>query len=111
MRSSTVTAALAAVAMLSIPAAQAQQNLNRSERPPSSSPSSRTDCLQPDIGPRSTETTGSQSLSDQLSQSKGVICPPAGVDPGIAVPLVGGGRMPVIPPPGSPGGDPYIQPK
>jgi hypothetical protein len=30
-------------------------------------------------------------LSDQLSQSKGVICPPAGIDPGISVPPSGGG--------------------
>jgi hypothetical protein len=36
-------------------------------------------------GPPSNET-GSRSLSDQLSQSKGVICPPAGIDPGISVP-------------------------
>jgi hypothetical protein len=57
------------------------------------------------------ETTGSSQLSDQLSQSKGVICPPAGVDPGIAAPPLGGGRTPVIPPPGTPGGDPSIVPK
>jgi hypothetical protein len=57
------------------------------------------------------ETTGSSQLSDQLSQSKGVICPPAGIDPGIAAPPVGGGRTPVIPPPGTPGGDPSIVPK
>jgi len=34
-----------------------------------------------------------------------------GVDPGISVPPIGGGRTPVIPPPGTPGGDPNIQPK
>jgi hypothetical protein len=38
-------------------------------------------------------------LSDQLSQSKGIICPPTGIDPGIAAPPVGGGRTPVIPRP------------
>jgi hypothetical protein len=57
------------------------------------------------------ETTGSGTLSDQLSRSKGIICPPAGVDPGIAVPPVGGGRTPVIPPPGTPDGDSSIVPK
>jgi hypothetical protein len=57
------------------------------------------------------ETTGSADLSPELSRSKGVICPPAEVDPGIAVPPTGGGVMPVIPPPGTPGGDPYIVPK
>jgi hypothetical protein len=48
---------------------------------------------------------------NELSRSKGVICPPAGVDPSIAVPPTGGGVMPVIPPPGTPGGDPHIVPK
>ena len=57
------------------------------------------------------ETTGAATLSDQLSRSKGIICPPAGVDPGIAAPPVGGGVTPVIPPPGTPGGDPHIIPK
>jgi hypothetical protein len=55
--------------------------------------------------------SGSANLSDELSRSKGVICPPAGVDPGISVPAVGGGVMPVIPPPGTPGGDPSVIPK
>jgi hypothetical protein len=40
------------------------------------------------------ETTGSANLSDALSRSKGVICPPAGIDPGISAPLVGGGVSP-----------------
>jgi hypothetical protein len=52
-----------------------------------------------------------QDLSDRLADSKGVICPPAGVDPGLSAPPPGGGRTPVIPPPGTPGGDPGIQPK
>jgi hypothetical protein len=77
-------------------------------------PSPNADCESraggsPPISPG--ETTGSANLSDQLSRSKGVICPPAGIDPGISVPPIGGGRMPVIPPPGSPGGDPSIVPK
>jgi hypothetical protein len=50
-------------------------------------------------------------IGDQLSRSKGIVCPPAGVDPVIAAPPVGGGRTPVIPPPGMPGGDPTIIPK
>ena len=52
-----------------------------------------------------------KSLSDQLAESKGVICPPAGVDPAMRQPPPQGGAMKVIPPPGSPGGDPSIQPK
>lgn len=80
---------------------------------PAPVPIERRDCP-PGIAnptPRSSETTGSANLSQELSQSKGVICPPAGIDPGIAKPPVGGGRMPVIPPPGTPGGNPNIIPK
>ena len=56
------------------------------------------------------ETTGT-SLSEQLTRSDGVICPPSGVDSDIKAPTPGGGRTPVIAPPGSPGGDPNIRPK
>jgi hypothetical protein len=50
-------------------------------------------------------------LSDQLAESNGVICPPAGVDPAMRQPTPEGGAMTVIPPPGSPGGDTSVQPK
>jgi hypothetical protein len=53
----------------------------------------------------------SQPLSDKLAQSKGVICPPAGIDRDMEVTPPGGGRLKVIPPPGTPGGDPNVQPK
>ena len=57
-------------------------------------------------------TVGSGSnLSDKLANSNGVICPPAGVDPEMHKPAPGGGRMPVIPPPGGPGGDQNTIPK
>jgi len=59
--------------------------------------------------PRS-ETTGT-SLSEQLTRSDGVICPPSGVDSDIKAPTPEGGRTPVIAPPGSPGGDPNIRAK
>ena len=56
------------------------------------------------------DTTG--NLSDRLARSGGVICPPEHVDPEIHQPTPpGGAAMPVIPPPGSPGGDQSIQPK
>jgi|GEM_PF-1717165 len=51
------------------------------------------------------------TLSDQLAESKGVICPPAGVDPGIQQRPTEGGTMRIIPAPGGPGGDPSLQPK
>jgi hypothetical protein len=110
MRARNVMAAVAAVSTLFISAAQAQSQRREA---PLAMPPHQIPCS-PDarvgVG-RSDETTGSRTLSDQLAESKGVICPPAGVDPGITAPPIGGGRMPVIPPPGTPGGDPYIQPK
>jgi hypothetical protein len=51
--------------------------------------------------PAAAQTTG---------QSNGVICPPE-VDPGMKAPTPEAGKTPVIPPPGSPGGDPSVQPK
>jgi hypothetical protein len=57
-----------------------------------------------------TTTSSSQNLSDKLAQSNGVICPP-NVDPAIKAPTPNAGKMPVIPPPGSPGGNPNVQPR
>jgi hypothetical protein len=58
-------------------------------------------------------TTGQRAepLSDKLAKSDGVLCPPAGVDPEIRAPTPDTGNTPVIPPPGSPGGDPSVRPK
>ncbi|HEX4409257.1 MAG TPA: hypothetical protein VH206_10845 [Xanthobacteraceae bacterium] len=58
----------------------------------------------------STNSSG-QNLSDKLSQSNGVICPPSNIDQGIRTPAPDTGKMPVISPPGSPGGNPSVQPK
>jgi hypothetical protein len=57
--------------------------------------------------------SGSQDLSRELDRSHGVIRPPQGIDPEMQVRPAdpGGQRTPVIPPPGTPGGDPSIQPK
>ena len=51
-----------------------------------------------------------QSLSKRLERTAGVICPPE-VDPDIKAPTPQGGNMPIIPPPGSPGGDQSVRPK
>ena len=59
-------------------------------------------------------TTGQarEPLGDKLAKSEGVLCPPAGVDPEMHAPAPStDGKMPVIPPPGSPGGDPNVKPK
>jgi hypothetical protein len=52
-----------------------------------------------------------RDLSDRLARSGGVICPPSQGDPGIKAPTPQGGPLLVIPPPGSPGGDPNLRPK
>lgn len=107
MRIQKIAALAATVATLSIPAAHAQL-----ERPAPSQPSNPRDCP-PGVrhAPSSNETGTSRPLSDQRSESKGVICPRAGIDLGISVLPIAGGRTPVIAPPGTPGGDPSIQPK
>jgi len=58
-------------------------------------------------------TTGQrvEPLGDKLARSDGVLCPPAGIDPEMRAPTPDAGKTPVIPPPGSPGGDPTIRPK
>ena len=67
----------------------------------------------PHAGTAAPETTGQsrQPLGEKLAQSDGVLCPPTGVDPEIRAPTPDTGNTPVIPPPGSPGGDPSIRPK
>jgi hypothetical protein len=64
------------------------------------------------VAPEGT-TTGQRSepLSDKLAKSDGVLCPPPGLDPEIHAPTPDAGNMPVIPPPGSPGGNPNVRPK
>jgi len=54
---------------------------------------------------------GDKTLSEHLAQSGGVICPPPAVDPQIKAPTPNVGTMPIIKPPGTPGGDQSIQPK
>ena len=67
------------------------------------------------IQPQESETTGSgqhnESLNDKLDRSDGVLPPPAHVDPGLAKPAPDVGTIRIIPPPGSPGGDPTVRPK
>jgi hypothetical protein len=52
-------------------------------------------------------------LSEQLKQNEGVLEPPRDLDSKIErpAPVPDPNTTPVIPPPGSPGGDPNIQPK
>jgi len=50
------------------------------------------------------------TLSEKLDQTAGVICPPD-VDPAMKARTPDAGNTPVIPPPGSPGGDQSVRPK
>jgi hypothetical protein len=59
----------------------------------------------------STVGHSNEPLGDKLAKSDGVMCPPSGVDPEIRAPTPDTGNTPVIPPPGSPGGDPSVRPK
>jgi hypothetical protein len=78
---------------------------SRLEQPPTRTPGTTDPSVTTGSG-----TNQNPTLSDRLARSDGVLCPP-NVDPEIRVPPPGGGKMPVIPPPGSPGGDPSVRPK
>ena len=86
--------------------------LTPAQSPPSSA--SQQEGCHPGVGrnaPTLGENNSGKTLSDQLAQSNGVICPPSGVDPQMAAPPPPGGNTPVIPPPGTPGGNQNLQPK
>ena len=57
------------------------------------------------------ESRQQKPLSDKLAESRGVICPPPALDPQMQKRPPGGGSIEVVPPPGSPGGNPDVQPK
>jgi hypothetical protein len=66
------------------------------------------------IEPRDPSSTGSTgTLSDKLEKSDGVIRPPSTATPEMAVPapVPNPGTTPVIPAPGSPGGNQTVDPK
>jgi hypothetical protein len=84
--------------------------------PPSAAPQDRDPkaCARPQLprggGDPRLPDSGNRNPSQTLEQSEGVICPPE-IDPDIKLPTPRGGEMPIIPPPGSPGGDPNVRPK
>ena len=93
--------------------AQAPPQTNVPVKPPEQSspgPCASTTIGQGDIIDPKKQPAQNKTLSDKLTASNGVICPPP-VDPAMTQPTPPGGPMPVIPPPGSPGGDPNTQPK
>ena len=87
-------------------------------RPPQAPNMPRTDEVIPEkIKPEEPSATGAvgpgSTLSKKLEATEGVIRPPANLDPEIttSAPVPNPGTTPVIPPPGSPGGDPSVVPK
>jgi len=115
----TKHALLLACAALTFPIADAAAQAPPTATTPLSPAASISDCtpLKPvpphgTIAPEGT-TTGQASdpLSDRLAKSNGVLCPPADIDPQMRAPAPEAGNTPVIPPPGSPSGNPSVQPK
>jgi hypothetical protein len=101
------------VAMFGVAAnAQAPSSPAQTATPAASQPSGCAP-MPPRPGTKEGATVGqsSEPLADKLAKSDGTLCPPSGVDPEIRAPTPEGGKMPVIPPPGSPGGDPSVRPK
>ena len=67
----------------------------------------------PSATPDQKPPANGEPLSKRLEKNEGVLKPPSGVDPKIHKEPPGGtgDRMPVIVPPGEPGGNQNIQPK
>jgi len=68
----------------------------------------------PPVGPTPPEQVAPAAPpSGAALPGQGVLKPPSNVDPGISVPAKDPAvtTMPVIPPPGTPGGDPKVQPR
>jgi hypothetical protein len=101
---------LGALAALSLPGFAGAQNPQPAPPGQSNSPSPPPEQIRP-ANPKDS-AGGSQTLSDKLSQQRGTLQPPA-IDPGIhkPPPQRGEGNMPVIPPPGTPGGNQQVVPK
>lgn len=107
-------AAMALGATMTVGSAQSQTP--RSETPQivpeerQSQPTRPKDSTEPQQGTSAAPPAG--SLSDELARSGGVVRPPATGDQGVVQPPKAGSQStPVIPPPGTPGGNQEIQPK
>jgi hypothetical protein len=106
MKASIIIPVASAALLLCAVMAAAAQDRPSAVDPKGCAPSER---LQTDA--KAPDGKAGDTLSDKLARTDGVICPP-NVDPEIKAPTPqSGNKMPVIPPPGGPGGDPSIQPK
>jgi hypothetical protein len=111
---------LATIAMLLATAAMARAQAPPANPVPAAGPQATVRCapVQPPTAgnekdDRSQQTVGQsrEPLSDRLAQSGGVLCPPGNHEPEMQKQPPETGKTPVIPPPGSPGGDPTVRPK
>jgi hypothetical protein len=103
MKAITIAAMVAALLCVSIGVAGAQTEDQNANPAPNNQ-------AQPNA--RSDQGAPPSALSHDLNRSGGVIHPPPTGDGGIvAPPNQGTSNMPVIHPPGSPGGNPRVQPK
>jgi hypothetical protein len=92
--------------------AWAQNPPSTAPAPPTAPPGSQTVPPERIAPPAPGGSVRGGTMSDQLSKDHGTIAPPGNVDPGMNVhPGTRGSTMPVIPPPGSPGGNPSVVPK
>jgi hypothetical protein len=103
---------LISVAMTGVIAGTPRTGLAQGQ--PRSSETLKTESTGPQ-DPRSTGSVGRSDapLSDKLERTDGVIRPPTNIAPDMTVrpPVPNPGTTPVIPAPGTPGGDPTIDPK
>lgn len=118
-----MSAALTLLPAVSFAQAPPAPSTPQAQTAPPSADRATTNCVPTETVPQEStvaprgSTTGrapemrDESLGDRLAKSDGVLCPPPGVDPDMHAPAPGGGKMQVIPPPGSPGGDPSVRPK
>src|ERR1700712_1565456 len=112
LKQSLYLVACALIAGSSIAAAQTPPSSSATAAPSPTNCAPTQSTTQGDVAPLgNTADKQSEPLADKLAKSDGVLCPPTGVDPAIRAPTPNTGNTPVIPPPGSPGGDPTIRPK
>ena len=114
-------AALLVVAALHSSAAQAQTTTPVPTLPPAAQPTAPAEIPNGDPAtradpPRAADPTSSSPQTalpapQPGAGNRGVIAPPQSTDPGITVSPPANGMMPVIPPPGAPGGDQRVVPK
>lgn len=112
----TIIAGTLALALAAVPLASAAAQVTKPEQSPLTAPGNPNaappEKIAPPLNAREDSGSAGDSTSDRLSRSKGVIKPPADIDPGMAAPTpdTGAHSMPVLPPPGT-GNDRSATPK